>query len=506
MAVDRSSNKFQLSDLQLLILLASVRFLIHLLVNDQYGFHRDALAFLDNGRYLSWGYVEYPPLTPFIGRVGLELFGLSLVGIKSLTALAQCMGMVLAGLMAKELGGGRKAQVVTAVAVAIAPMSLLMATLFQYISFDYLWWVLAAYFMIRLLKSDDPRWWLGIGIIIGLGMMTKYTMVYLVAGLAVAVLVTKTRRHLTSPWLWSGAGLSLLIFLPNLIWQIQHDFVSLDFLSAIHLRDVAIGRGEGYFSQQLYVNTNPMLIFLWILGLYFYFFHPDGRRYRAMGWLYLVPLLLFWVSEGRFYYMAPAYPMLIAGGTVVGEQWLAGMSENGRHLAYGLLSVLVLVGTAIGAALMMPIAPVNSGLWDFTSDVHDNFTEQIGWDELAETVASIYNDALPANPSLGILAGNYGEAAAIDLYGEAYGLPQVISPVNSYWYRSRPESPPEAVIAVGFEGGNLARFFADCQVIGRNGNSFGVKNEESLFHQEIFLCKRPLQLWDAVWPQLQSFG
>lgn len=496
---------FRLSDLHLLILLAAVRFVIHFLANDQYGFHRDALAFLDNGRYLSWGYIEYPPLTPFIGRIGLELFGLSLVGIKSLAALAQCIGMVLAGLIAKELGGSRKAQVVTAVAAAIAPMSLLMATLFQYISFDYLWWVLIAYLMIRLLKSDNPRWWLGIGAVIGVGMMTKYTVIYLVAGLAAAVLLTKSRRHLRSPWLWGGAALSLLIFLPNLLWQIEHHFISLEFLSAIHERDVAIGRSEGYFSQQLYVNANPLLIFLWIIGLYYYFFHKEGVRYRAMGWLYLVPLLLFWLSDGRFYYLAPAYPMLIAGGAVAGEQWLARFSENGRRLAYGLLAVLIIVGAAMGAVLMMPIAPVNSGLWDFTSGVHDNFAEQIGWEELAANVAGIYENALPDNPSLGILTGNYGEAAAINLYGEPYNLPPVISPINSYWLRGYGDSP-EAVIAVGIDRETLAGLFFACEIVGQNGNSLGVENEESRFHPNIFLCIQPRAPWEAFWPQFQSFG
>jgi 4-amino-4-deoxy-L-arabinose transferase-like glycosyltransferase len=320
MSVKNASSR--LSDFQILLLLAGVRLVIHVLANGQYGFHRDALAFLDNGQHLAWGYVAYPPLTPFIGRIGLELFGLSLVGIKSLAALAQCIGMVLAGLMAKELGGGRKAVVVTALAVAIAPMSLLMSTLFQYISFDYLWWVLTAYCMVRLLKSDDPRWWLGIGAAIGLGMMTKYTILLLVAGVVVATLVSPLRQHLRSKWLWAGAGLSLLIFLPNLIWQIENDFISVEFLRVISERDVRLGRTEGYFWQQLVVNANPLLIFLWVMGLYYFLRGDRSGRFRAMGVLYLVPLVLFWVLNGRFYYMAPAYPMLIAAGTVAGEGWL----------------------------------------------------------------------------------------------------------------------------------------------------------------------------------------
>lgn len=499
-------KSFQLSDLQILLILAGVRLVFHIVVNDDYGFHRDALAFLDNGQHLAWGYVAYPPLTSLIGRIGLELFGLSLVGIKSLAALAQCAGMVLAGLMAKELGGGRKAVVVTAIAVAIAPMSLLMSTLFQYISFDYLWWVLAAYFMVRLLKSDDPRWWLGIGAAIGLGMMTKYTMVFLTAGVVAATLVSPLWRHLRSRWLWAGVGLSLLIFMPNLIWQIQNDFISLEFLQVISERDVRLGRTEGYLWQQMVVNANPLLIFLWVMGLFYYLLGEGSGRFRAMGVLYLVPLVLFWVLNGRFYYMAPAYPMLIAAGTVAGEGWLKRRSENGRRLAYGVLALLFVAGTALAAVLMMPLYPVNSGLWDFSADIHDNFAEQIGWQEMAENVAEIYYEALPENPSLGILAGNYGEAAAINLYGEGLGLPPVISPVNSYWYWSLPERPPEAVVVIGFERETLESFFADCILAGLNVNKFGVENEESLFHPEIFLCAEPLAPWETIWPQARSFG
>ena len=501
-----TGKKLNLSDLQILLLLAAIRFIIHLLTNGQYGFHRDALAFLDNGQNLSWGYVEYPPLTPLIGRFGLELFGLSLVGIKGLAALAQCIGMVLAGLMAKELGGSRRAQVVTAVAVAIAPMSLVMGTLFQYISFDYLWWLLVAYSMLRLLKSENPKWWLGIGAGIGLGMMTKYTMVFFIAGVVIAVLVTDGRRYLRSRWLWAGALLSMLIFLPNLIWQIQNEFISFDFLSAISSRDAQLGRTEGYFSQQLYVNANPLLIFLWPLGLYFYLFSQEGKRFRAMGWLYLVPLLLFWVVGGRFYYMAPAYPMLIAAGAVVGEGWLAAYTEQARRIAHGIVYGLTAVGAVVAAILMLPLFPINSDLWQFQAGVHDNFMEQVGWIELVDNIAEIYGEKTAEYPSLGILTGNYGEAATVNLYGEAENLPTAISPVNSYWYRSLPESPPEAVIAVGFSQETLESFFTTCDVVGQNGNSFGVENEERRNHPNIYLCERPMMAWEEIWGRAQRFG
>lgn len=496
-----------LTDLQLLILLAAGRFFLHLLTNNQYGFHRDALAFLDNGQHLAWGYVAYPPLTPFIGRIGLELFGLSLVGIKSLAALAQCVSMVLTGLMAKELRGGRWAQVVAAVAVAISIMSLLMSTLFQYISFDYLWWVFTIYCLIRLLKSDNKRWWLGIGAGIGLGMMTKYTMLFLVAAVVVTVLLSKQlRSHLSSRWLWAGAGLSLLIFLPNLLWQMQHEFVSVEFLQTIRARDVAIGRAAGYLSQQFYVNVNPLTLPIFLFGLYYYFFSPDGARYRTIGWIYLITLALFGLSQGRFYYLAPAYPMILAGGAVMGERWLVTLSSKRQKLVSRVIAGLLMVGGLIGVALALPVAPVNSALWEVTSDIHDNFTEQIGWEEMTQTVAEIYRREAANHTALGILAGNYGEAGALNLYGPHYDLPTAISPVNSYWLRGYGRTPPEAVIALGFSEDNLESFFATCTVVGKNGNSRNVANEEAVFHPNIFLCEQPLRPWEEVWPDIQSFS
>jgi 4-amino-4-deoxy-L-arabinose transferase-like glycosyltransferase len=500
-------KKISLNDTTVLILLALARLGLHLLTNDQYGFHRDELAVIDNARYLAWGYVAYPPLTPFVGRLALELFGPSLVGIRFFAALAQSAAMVVTGLMARELGGKRQAQVVAALAAAIAPMSLIMGALFQYISFDYLWWVLIAYFMIRLLKSGDARWWLAIGAAIGLGMMTKYTLAVFVAGLVVGVIATPARKQLKSPWLWGGAALSLLLFLPNLIWQIQHDFISLVFLSDIHARDVAIGRTEGFLPMQFIVSANPFTLPLWLAGLYFYFFAPGGRRYRPLGWMYLTSLILLLIMQGRFYYLAPAYPMLLAAGAVAGERWLAQQPARRTRLGWGITWAALAIGAVMGGALMLPIAPVNSAWWQLTSQVHDNFVEQIGWPELVETVAGIYSD-LPAEEQAvaGILTGNYGEAGAINLYGPEHGLPEAISGINSYWLRGYGDPPPLVVIVVGFSREAAERHFTTCNLAGQVTNRYGVENEETRFHPDMFVCRGPRQPWPELWPELQSFG
>ena len=497
----------KLNDISILLLLALGKFLLHVLTNNQYGFHRDELATLDDARFLAWGYVAYPPLTPFLARIQLELFGTSIVGFRVFSSLAQSSAMVVAGLMARELGGSRRAQVVTAIAVAIAPMSLISGALFQYVSFDYLWWVLIAYFMIRLLKSENPRWWLGIGSVIGIGMMTKYTIIYLVAGLVGGILLTGYLRHLKSPWLWGGVGISLLIFLPNLIWQIQHNFVSLEFLFDIHTRDIAIGRTREFLPEQFVVCANLFAIPFWVGGLHFYLFKPEGKPYRPLGWMYVIPFVLFFVTQGRSYYLAPAYPMLIAAGVVMWGNWLESFDTHKSRLVVSATWLGLILGTTMGIALMLPVAPVRSGLWNVVSEVHDNFVEQIGWTELSESVAGIYA-GLPAEEQsrMGVLTGNYGEAGAINLYGPAYGLPNAISGVNSYWLRGYGNPPPETLIVLGFDREAVDKFFKSCKLVGHVTNQYGVENEETTYHPDIFLCTQPRYPWPDLWKMLRSFA
>ena len=494
-------------DLTTLLLLALARILLHALTNGQYGFHRDELATIDDARHLAWGYVAYPPLTPFLARLALESFGPSPVGLRLLSSLAQAAAMVLAGLMARELGGGRWAQVVAALATAIAPISLIQGAMLQYVSFDYLWWVTVAYCVIRLLRSEDPRWWLGIGAAVGLGMLTRYTMAFCVAGLAAGVFLTRARRYLLSPWPWGGAAVALLIALPNLAWQAQHGFVSLEFLRAIHARDVASGRSQGYLVEQLFVATNPFTIPLWVAGLWFYLASRGGRRFRPLGWMYVVPFLLFLIAQGRSYYLGPAYPMLLAAGAVVAERRVAALTAAPARLARGLAAVALETGAVVGGALMLPIAPINSPLWDVTSAVHDNFVEQIGWPELVETVAAIHA-ALPVEQRArtAILTGNYGEAGAVNLYGRSHGLPEAISGVNSYWPRGYGEPPPETLIVLGFRREAAERLFESCRPAGRVANRHGIQNEETRNHPDIFLCGGPRRPWPVLWAELRRFG
>lgn len=204
-------------DMALLMAIAASFALIHILTNGRYGFDRDELQFLSDARHLDWGFVAYPPFTPFIERIGLSLFGLSLVGLRLFSVLAWAIVIVVSGLMARDLGGNRLAQVTTALSVGLSGVPVILATVFQYTSFSYLWWTLVCWFIIRLLKSEDPRWWTAVGAAIGLGLLTKYSIAFFIAGLLAGLILTHARRYLGSMWLWCGVAIALLLFLPNIV-------------------------------------------------------------------------------------------------------------------------------------------------------------------------------------------------------------------------------------------------------------------------------------------------
>jgi hypothetical protein len=491
------------NDVAVLVGIATLCALAHIATNGRYNFHRDELQFLSDARHLDWGYVSYPPMTPFLEHIALSLFGLSLVGLRMFSVLAQAMVIVISGLMARDLGGGRFAQITTALTVALSPLPIFEATEFQYTSFGFLWFALIAWFTIKLLKTDNPRWWLGIGAAVGLGLLTKYSIVFFIAGILAGMVLSRARRYFLSGWFWGGIGVALLIFLPNLIWLVRHDFVSYTFLQNIHKRDVGEGRQEGFLLGQFLADANLIAAPVWIAGLIAYF---RDRRYRMLAWMYLVPVVLFWVGKGRFYYVAEAYPMLVAMGSVVGESWLSRIPRWGRRTVEAVFFVGLF---AIGAYVCTRLVPIASDgpLRDYALKNNGDLREEFGWDELVKAVAGI-RDSLPPDQqaSLGILVGNYGEQGAIEILGSAYHLPPPISLTNSAYLRSYPAEPPSTLIVVGWSRAQLEREFTSCRIAGHNGNALGIKNEESEDHPDIYLCGPPRKPWPEFWKHNQRFG
>lgn len=486
-----------------LVAIASVIAVAHLLTNSRYGFHRDELQFLMNARHLDWGYVAYPPLDPFLERIALSLFGLSLVGLRLFSVIAQWIAVFVSGLMARDLGGGRIAQISAAVCVTLSPVPLFNGTEFQYTSFDFLWWVLIAWCVIRLLRSENPRWWLAIGAFTGLGVMTKYAIVFYIAGILGGFLLTRARRYLLSPYFFAALGITILIALPNILWQVQHHFISYTFLHHIHVRDVGEGRADGFLRDQFWACTNLFSAPLWIAGAVGFFF---SRRYRVLGWMALIPVALFFASKGRGYYTAGVYPMLMAMGGVQAERWLATLKAGWRYSFEALFFTAVLGAGAYIAAIVLPIA--SSGpLMRFAFSKNGDLREETGWEQIVQTVASI-RDSLPPEQraGVGVIVGNYGEGGAIEILGAKYHLPAPISGTNSAWYRGYPSPPPTTLIVLGFDADSADRTFTNCRVAGHVVNPLGLRNEESEDHPDIFVCGPPRQPWPEFWRHFQRFG
>ena len=273
-------------------------------------------------------------------------------------------------------------------------------------------------------------------------------------------------------------ALALVIFLPNVLWLVQHDFISYKFLQSIHARDVRIGRADGFLLDQFRICINLFATPLWIAGLIGFL---RSRRYRMIAFMYLVPLALFFFGKGRGYYMAGAYPMLLAMGAVRGERWLSALPRWGRRTTSNRFLCRVSPDRRLHHRFHRSAPGLSGPLRDFALKHNGDLREEFGWDNLVRTVAQI-RDSLPPDQQahLGIATGNYGEYGAIEILGAAYGLPQPIGTTNSEYLRGYPTPQPTTIIVIGNDPATANALFTNCRLAGHNGNSEGLKNEESV--------------------------
>lgn len=384
---------------------------MHIAASGQYGFHRDELLSYSNAIHFDWCYVVYPPLTAWMARAELAIFGTSLMGFRFFPAVAVGAVSVLTGLIARALGGSRRAMLVAAMAAGIAGPIAFAGSFLSYMSFDLLWWVTVAWATAHLLRSADARWWLVIGAGMGFGILTKYTILFFAAGLLAGMLLTPSRRYFRSGWFWCGVSIALAMALPVIVWQFQHHFVGLAWMKSIHARDMSWGRTDYFIPNQFWNVTSSVTVPLWCAGLWFLFATKAGKQYRPLGWMYGIPLALFVIARGRDYYMAPAYPMLLAAGAVWGEGWIAAKSASMQKSVTRTVWISLIVGAAVTFMLTLPIPPLGSAWWRLADAANGNFNMEIGWPELVATVAHV-RDSLPAEERsrVGVLASDEGSA------------------------------------------------------------------------------------------------
>ncbi|CAA9452526.1 MAG: hypothetical protein AVDCRST_MAG37-2515 [uncultured Rubrobacteraceae bacterium] len=504
-----------LGDVGILLFLALLKLLLHLLTADNYGYFRDELYYIAASERLDLGYVDFPPFVAMVAATARQLFGDSLLALHVFPALAGALVILLAGLMARELGGGRFAQGLAALATFIAPNFLVFGTWISMDAFDQLFWVLAAYVLLILLKRDQPRLWLLFGVIMGLGLLTKVTILFFGFAVFVALLLTPSRRHLLTKWPWLGSATAFLFLLPYVFWQVENGWPTLEFWSNYGGKIDEASPLE--FLVEQIVTMQPPTLPIWLAGLYFYLVAREGRPYRLLGWIYVILLVLFVVQNARFYFLAPAYPMLFAAGGVVIERFVRRRGWGWFKPAYA--SVLAVSGVVVAPLTVVPVLPVetlakitgaaggDAGIEAETREVAElpqNFADRFGWEEMVATVAGVYEELPPEEQANAcILTGNYGEAGAIDFFGEEYGLPKAISGHNNYYLWGPRGCTGEVVISVGVPLERLEAAFSEVEQADTVKCEYCMPDENNL---PVHICRSPTVPLQESWPQFKHYN
>jgi hypothetical protein len=452
--------------------------------------------------------------------IELHLFGSSMFALRIFPSLAHGATVVAVGLLAREMGGGRFAMGLAALAALVAPVYLGTAAFYSMNGYEPLLWAAAGLVVVRILNTDNARLWLWFGLIAGVGLENKISMLFLCFGVVVGLLLTDRRRHLLSPWLWMGGGLAMLLFLPYVVWNAWHGFPTLEFMRNAQLYKNYHLSVPGFAAAQI-VLLNPVALPLWLAGLGWCLFGTAGRRYRVIGWTYVAVFALLALQGAKAYYAAPVYVLMFAAGAVAIEQF-ASTREWGRYLRPVTVIALVL-GGIVSAPLAIPILPPQmvagysswlgmgpsrksalfSGERETQGELPQNFADRFGWPEMVATVAQVY-DSIPApeREHLAIFAGNYGEAGAIDFFGPRYGLPPAISSHNSYWFWGPGDRAIDTVIVVGEPREQLDRAFKQITSAAtvRCNYCMGYEN-----NYEIYICREPIRPVEQAWPSVKRF-
>ncbi|HEV3333843.1 MAG TPA: glycosyltransferase family 39 protein [Bryobacteraceae bacterium] len=504
------ANRFALA---VVLTLAACKLLVHLYAGRHYGYFVDELYYLACSRHLDWGYVDQPPLIAGITWIVRSLLGDSLPALRFLPAIAGAGTVALTGLIARELGGNWFAQGVAALAVLIAPGFLALGNLLTMNAFEPVFWLACAWLLLRILKTGDQKLWIWFGVLAGLGLENKYSMAMFGAGLIVGLVLSPQRRALASPWIWIGGLIAFLLFLPNLLWNIQHHFPFLELQANIRRsgRDVPLGP-VAFFGQEV-LTMHPLNVPIWMAGLWFYFFSKAGKPYRPLGWAWVFTAVVVVALSPRVYYLYPAFPVLFAGGAVAWEGWLQRPQLAWWKFA---LPALMAVTGAILAPLAIPVLPPETYV-RYTEALHlappaiethrlgplpQLFADQFGWEEMAATVARVYNSLPPeVRRTTAIFGQNYGQAGAIDLFGPRYGLPPAISGHQSYFLWGPRGYTGESVIVMAGRQQRLESQFASVEKAASVDHPYSMPYE----HFDVFYCRGLKQPLSKFWPQVKSW-
>jgi len=482
----------------LLVTLAGVSFVAHMLVAGNYGYFRDELYYLADGRRLQAGYVDQPLLMGWLAALLRVIAGDSLVAIHIIPALA-CAGIiVVTGLMARELGGSRSAQLAAGVAALFTVDFMATGSIFSMDILDQLWWALASLILIRLLRQNAPRLWLLVGLVVAIALLTKLTVLFFCLALALALLVTPERRYLRTPWPWLAAAIAGLGLLPYLLWNAVNGWPTWAFYH--HYPGFGVSP-LAFFAAQL-GQMNPIAVPLAAAGLVFYF-RRTGARYRLLGWAFVFLYVLLTVLRVKAYFLAPAYPILFAAGAVVLERLRLRPRLAWTRPAY--VAALALVGVLLAPDVMpiLPPATVVRAYGTLTQPLAD----RLGWDSLTRSVEQV-SAALPPvqRAQACVLTSNYGEAGALQQLASPGRLPPVISVHNNYFLWGPGTCTGAVLILVGYSPSDVQgvhALYAHITLAATQRCQYCVAYEQDL---PIYVLSGPTSsIFPRLWPSLKHY-
>jgi len=464
------------------------------------------------GRHLRLWRMDFPPAIALLAEGARFALGDSLLAIRLVPALAGTLLLVLAALVARELGGGRLAQGLAALGVLASPLFLRSANLFQPVVLDQLAWTAALYALTRLCREDQPRWWLLLGVALGLGLLAKFSAAFM--GLAMLLaLVTARRRWLGSRWPWLAAALALVIGSPSIVGQVRLGFPVLAQMTALRSSQLERVTALDFLAGQL--RWGPATL-LGLAGLWALLAGPRLRPFRVVGCTCLWVLLILLALHGKSYYAGPVYPALLGAGGVVLED--VRRPRVGPLVRWGTAAALVaymVVLLPIGLPILPPerlagyarAMGLEAALRTNTGErerLPQDYADMLGWEEQVRAVAAVYR-SLPADDRARavLVAGNYGEAGALDFFGPRYGLPAVVSPAGSYWFFGPGTKPGDVVVTIGADSAELAPLFDRVTPARRVTSQWSVAEEREL---TIYVARGPRRTLQQVWPSLAGLN
>ena len=501
------------SETTLVVGIALLTLAIHLVADGGYGYQRDELYDLICGRHLAWGYVDQPPLIALIARFTEMVLGTSLYALRTIPSIAAAGLTILGATIVRMLGGGRFAQATAMIAIALAPFDLAVGSLMTMNAFEPLFWTGTVVLAMLALRADRPprHLWIGLGAVIGVGLLNKYSMGAFAFALFAGVALTRRRVLFREPAFVFAALLAMAIVMPTLWWQAVHGWPQIELLRNAHARINEVLPPVQFVLAQV-LMMNPLAAPLWIAGIGFFLFAKEAVPYRGIGFAYLVLLVVYLALGAKVYYMAPIYTAYIAAGAIVVERALA--ARNGLRLAYaGGIAALGLV-IAPQATPLLPLHAFLSYQHAFdlrgvkmerraTGRVPQNFADMFGWQRLTTQVVRIVH-ALPPREraQAAILTGNYGQAAALDVLGANSGLPPVLSGHTNYYIWGTHGVSGALVIAIGVPKDRLLREFGRLERIGTYRDPYVLPDQNNL---PIYKCTQPRRPLAEAWPLFKSY-